>query len=46
MGALALPTGAGSDRQGFLRYFDNHDGFALPPAWTAPDDRDSQPMGQ
>ncbi|WP_411388100.1 PvdJ/PvdD/PvdP-like protein [Pseudomonas sp. MPB23] len=28
------------DRQGFLRYFDNHDGFALPPAWTAPDDRD------
>ncbi len=26
------------DRLGFLRYFDNHDGFALPPTWSAPDD--------
>ncbi|WP_426101002.1 twin-arginine translocation signal domain-containing protein [Pseudomonas sp. PSPC3-3] len=28
------------DRLGFLRYFDNHDGFALPPTWRAPDDGD------
>jgi len=28
------------DRLGFLRYFDNHDGFALPPTWLAPDDGD------
>ncbi|PIB42930.1 PvdJ/PvdD/PvdP-like protein [Pseudomonas sp. 2822-15] len=28
------------DRLGFLRYFDNHDGFALPPCWSAPDDSD------
>ncbi|VVN36976.1 hypothetical protein PS662_05221 [Pseudomonas fluorescens] len=26
------------DRQGFARYFDNHDGTALPPAWRADDD--------
>ncbi|WP_124351837.1 PvdJ/PvdD/PvdP-like protein [Pseudomonas chlororaphis] len=26
------------DRQGFARYFDNHDGFALPPTWLASDD--------
>ncbi|NMZ42079.1 PvdJ/PvdD/PvdP-like protein [Pseudomonas proteolytica] len=26
------------DRQGFARYFDNHDGFALPPTWTASGD--------
>jgi len=26
------------DRQGFARYFDNHDGFALPPTWLATDD--------
>ncbi|MFO2465911.1 PvdJ/PvdD/PvdP-like protein [Pseudomonas sp. 15FMM2] len=26
------------DRVGFARYFDNHDGFALPPTWTAADD--------
>ncbi|MBY8948978.1 PvdJ/PvdD/PvdP-like protein [Pseudomonas sp. SH10-3B] len=26
------------DRLGFLRYFDNHDGFALPPTWSAADD--------
>ncbi|NWE17261.1 pyoverdine maturation tyrosinase PvdP [Pseudomonas yamanorum] len=26
------------DREGFARYFDNHDGFALPPTWTAPGD--------
>ncbi|MDF3201285.1 PvdJ/PvdD/PvdP-like protein [Pseudomonas sp. 1912-s] len=26
------------DRQGFIRYFDNHDGFALPPTWMASDD--------
>lgn len=23
-----------------MRYFDNHDGFALPPCWAAPDDSD------
>ncbi|MBD9461233.1 PvdJ/PvdD/PvdP-like protein [Pseudomonas sp. PDM05] len=28
------------DRLGFVRYFDNHDGFALPPTWSAPDDPD------
>lgn len=28
------------DRQGFARYFDNHDGFALPPTWQASDDAD------
>ncbi|WP_347901167.1 PvdJ/PvdD/PvdP-like protein [Pseudomonas purpurea] len=28
------------DRQGFARYFDNHDGFALPPTWMAEDDAD------
>ncbi|MBD8150793.1 PvdJ/PvdD/PvdP-like protein [Pseudomonas fluorescens] len=28
------------DRQGFVRYFNNHDGFALPPCWSAPDDAD------
>ena len=28
------------DRLGFVRYFDNHDGFALPPCWSAPDDAD------
>ncbi|MGY1448910.1 pyoverdine maturation tyrosinase PvdP [Pseudomonas chlororaphis] len=28
------------DRQGFARYFDNHDGFALPPTWLASDDAD------
>ncbi|VVO19140.1 PvdJ/PvdD/PvdP-like protein [Pseudomonas fluorescens] len=26
------------DRQGFARYFDNHDGFALPPTWLAEGD--------
>ncbi|MGH8406024.1 MAG: PvdJ/PvdD/PvdP-like protein, partial [Pseudomonas sp.] len=26
------------DRQGFVRYFDNHDGFALPPTWMAAND--------
>lgn len=26
------------DRQGFARYFDNHDGFALPPTWLASGD--------
>jgi len=26
------------DRQGFARYFDNHDGFALPPTWMAEGD--------
>lgn len=26
------------DRQGFARYFDNHDGFALPPTWMASGD--------
>jgi len=26
------------DRQGFARYFDNHDGNALPPTWLASDD--------
>ncbi|QJI39053.1 pyoverdine maturation tyrosinase PvdP [Pseudomonas sp. ADAK13] len=34
------------DRQGFARYFDNHDGFALPPAWLAEgDDEYSQWVG-
>ncbi|MGN7740390.1 pyoverdine maturation tyrosinase PvdP [Pseudomonas sp. 22526] len=28
------------DRQGFARYFDNRDGFALPPTWLASDDAD------
>jgi hypothetical protein len=28
------------DRLGFARYFDNHDGFALPPCWLAPGDAD------
>ncbi len=28
------------DRQGFARYFDNHDGFALPPTWLAEDDHE------
>ncbi|MFJ4247029.1 hypothetical protein SAMN04488483_2036 [Pseudomonas helmanticensis] len=28
------------DRQGFARYFDNHDGYALPPTWLASDDAD------
>ncbi|UVM36985.1 PvdJ/PvdD/PvdP-like protein [Pseudomonas sp. B21-017] len=26
------------DRQGFARYFDNHDGTALPPTWLAAED--------
>ncbi|CAH0255646.1 hypothetical protein ABH908_004373 [Pseudomonas frederiksbergensis] len=26
------------DRQGFARYFDNHDGSALPPTWLAAED--------
>ncbi|POF39095.1 PvdJ/PvdD/PvdP-like protein [Pseudomonas laurylsulfativorans] len=26
------------DRRGFARYFDNHDGTALPPTWLAEDD--------
>ncbi|WP_421549525.1 PvdJ/PvdD/PvdP-like protein [Pseudomonas sp. QD4] len=26
------------DRAGFARYFDNHDGYALPPTWLAEDD--------
>ncbi|MFS1287977.1 twin-arginine translocation signal domain-containing protein [Pseudomonas sp. CMR5c] len=26
------------DRQGFARYFDNHDGGSLPPCWLAQDD--------
>ena len=26
------------DRQGFARYFDNHDGMALPPTWLAAED--------
>ncbi|WP_460122267.1 pyoverdine maturation tyrosinase PvdP [Pseudomonas sp. S2_C03] len=26
------------DRQGFARYFDNHDGAALPPTWQAAED--------
>ncbi|ATE76806.1 PvdJ/PvdD/PvdP-like protein [Pseudomonas frederiksbergensis] len=26
------------DRQGFARYFDNHDGAALPPTWLAAED--------
>lgn len=28
------------DRAGFARYFDNHDGFALPPTWLASGDDD------
>ncbi|SDS67105.1 PvdJ/PvdD/PvdP-like protein [Pseudomonas chlororaphis] len=28
------------DRLGFAHYFDNHDGFALPPTWLASDDAD------
>ncbi|WP_273822568.1 PvdJ/PvdD/PvdP-like protein [Pseudomonas asplenii] len=28
------------DRQGFVRYFDNHDGWAVPPTWLAEDDDD------
>ena len=28
------------DRIGFARYFDNHDGTALPPTWLADDDAD------
>ncbi|WP_210711470.1 PvdJ/PvdD/PvdP-like protein [Pseudomonas sp. MWU349] len=28
------------DRLGFARYFDNHDGGSLPPAWLADDDDD------
>lgn len=27
-----------ADRRGFARYFDNHDGFALPPTWMASGD--------
>jgi len=26
------------DRQGFARYFDNHDGYSIPPTWLAHDD--------
>lgn len=26
------------DRAGFVRYFDNHDGFSVPPTWLAPGD--------
>jgi len=26
------------DRAGFARYFDNHDGYSIPPTWQAPDD--------
>ncbi len=26
------------DRQGFARYFDNHDGYSIPPTWLAEDD--------
>lgn len=26
------------DRPGFIRYFDNPDGFSVPPAWVAVDD--------
>lgn len=28
------------DRHGFARYFDNHDGYSVPPTWRAPDDDD------
>ncbi|KJK15832.1 twin-arginine translocation signal domain-containing protein [Pseudomonas sp. 2(2015)] len=26
------------DRQGFARYYDNHDGYCVPPGWRAPGD--------
>ncbi|MCY1427045.1 hypothetical protein D9M71_428750 [compost metagenome] len=26
------------DRQGFARYYDNHDGYCVPPSWRAPGD--------
>ncbi|MDD0974082.1 PvdJ/PvdD/PvdP-like protein [Pseudomonas fontis] len=28
------------DRHGFARYFDNHDGYSVPPTWRAPADAD------
>ena len=28
------------DRHGFARYFDNHDGYSIPPTWLAPGDND------
>lgn len=28
------------DRQGFIRYYDNHDGNSVPPAWVARDDEE------
>jgi len=28
------------DRHGFARYFDNHDGYSVPPTWRAPGDSD------